>query len=233
MDSYTLDAYTVIPIDETTWAIDEGMVKSYLLAGSERALLIDTGNGAGDLRKVVDTLTQKPVMLVNTHADGDHTGCNDQFDAPYLHPSEFTYFEERNPWKPHLPIPDNAKLYLGDRWVEVLLIPGHTCGSIALLDEERRYLFCGDMISESPIFMFGPQRSMFAYYASMDRLARQSEYFDKIFPAHGPMPLSPEIIQRLMECCEAAIAGKIEGEAPPFDVPARLYTKDGVGFLLQ
>ena len=228
-----MDAYKVIEIDESTWAIDEGMVKSYLLAGKERAMLIDSGNGAGDLRQLVSSLTGRPVMLVNTHADGDHTGCNDQFDTPYLHPSEFAYYEERNPGKAHLALPDTAKVYLGDRWVEVLLIPGHTCGSIALLDEERRYLFSGDMVSVSPIFMFGAQRSMLAYYSSLARLSRRAEDYDKIFPAHGPMPLEPEIITRLMDCCEAALAGKLEAQDPPFPVPAKVYSLNGVGFLLK
>ena len=228
-----VDAYQVIQIDDSTWAIDEGMVKSYLLAGKERAMLIDSGNGAGDLKSLVKSLTDRPVMLVNTHADPDHMGCNDQFDTPYLHPSEFAYYEERNQGKAHLALPDNAKVYLGDRWVEVLLIPGHTSGSIAILDEERRYLFSGDMVSESPIFMFGPQRSMLAYYASMERLRRQAEFFDKIYPAHGPMPLEKEIITRLMDCCEAALAGKLEAREPPFPIPAKLYSLNGVGFLLQ
>jgi glyoxylase-like metal-dependent hydrolase (beta-lactamase superfamily II) len=228
-----MGAYKVIQIDDSTWAIDEGMVKCYLLAGKERALLIDTGNGVGDLKALVSSLTDRPVMLVNTHADGDHTGCNDQFDTPYLHPSEFSYFEERNPGKAHLALPDNARVYLGERWIEVLLIPGHTCGSIALLDEERKYLFSGDMVSESPIFMFGAQRSMLAYYASLERLTRQAEFFDQIFPAHGPMPLKPEIIQRLKDCCEAALAGRLEAQEPPFPLPAKLYSQDGVGFLLK
>lgn len=229
-----MDAYKVTNIDESTWAIDEGMVRSYLLAGTERAVLIDTGNGAGDLRALVSSLTDRPVMLINTHADPDHMGCNDQFDAAYLHPAEFALYEQRRPGKPHLPIPDNAKLYLGGRWVEILLIPGHTCGSIAILDEERRIIFTGDMVSESPIFMFGAERSMHAYYASMERLARQSEFFDKIYPAHGPMPLDPEIIGRLMSCCEAALADRLEPADPPFGgIPAKLYSQDGVGFLLQ
>ncbi len=228
-----MDAYKVIKIDDGTWAIDEGMVKCYLLAGNERAMLIDSGNGAGDLKALVKSLTDRPVMLVNTHADGDHTGCNDQFDTPYLHPSEFAYFEKLNPGKAHLALQDNAKVYLGDRWIEVLLIPGHTCGSIALLDEERRFLFSGDMISESPIFMFGEQRSMLAYYASLERLKRQAEFFDYIYPAHGPMPLKPEIIGRLADCCEAALAGKLEAGDPPFPMPAKLYSQNGVGFLLK
>ena len=228
-----MDAYQVIRIDDSTWAIDEGMVKCYLLAGRERALLIDTGNGAGDLMSLVKSLTDKPVTLVITHADPDHMGCNDQFDAPYLHPSEFAYFEEQRPGKAHLALPDGARLDLGDRWVRVLLIPGHTCGSIALLDEERRWLFTGDMVSQSPIFMFGAQRSMPAYCASLERLALQADSFDKIYPAHGPMPLETEIIARLRECCEAALAGKLEAKEPSFPMPAKLYTLNGVGFLLK
>ena len=225
--------YKVIPIDESTWALDEGMVRSYLLAGTERAMLIDTGNGTGDLASVVRSLTDKPEMLVNTHADPDHIGCNDQFDAPCMHPAEFACFEERNPGKPHLALLDNSKVYLGDRWVEILLIPGHTCGSIALLDEERRYLFSGDMVSESGIFMFGAGRSMAAYYSSIRRLQRQAEFFDRIYPSHGPMPLEPEVLSRLLECCDAIAAGKVEPEEPPFKMPAKLYRYNGVGFLLQ
>ncbi len=228
-----MDAYQVVKIDESTWAIEEGMVRCYLLAGTERAMLIDSGNGAGDLRSVVESLTNKPVMLVNTHADGDHTGCNDQFDPPYLHPAEFASFEERNPGKPHLPIPDNARLYLGERWVEVLLVPGHTCGSIALLDEERRYLFSGDTVAASPMFMFGRERSLYAFRASLERLQRQAEYYDKIYPAHGPMPQAPEILDRLLRCVDACLTDRLEGQEPPFPMPAKVYGLDGVGLLLQ
>ena len=227
-----MDAYKVIEIDESTWAIEEGMVRSYLLAGSERAMLIDSGNGAGDLAKVVKSLTDRPVMLVNTHSDPDHTGCNDQFETPYMHPSEFALYEERNPGKQPLAIYDNAQIYLGGRYVEFLLIPGHTPGSIAVLDEQRKYIFTGDMVSESPIFMFGAGRSMYAYYFSMERLARNMDYFEKIFPAHGPMPLEREVIGRLMDACEAALGGKLEAQEPPFPIPAKLYSQNGVGFLL-
>jgi hypothetical protein len=89
------------------------------------------------------------------------------------------------------------------------------------------------MVSESPIFMLGEQSSMLAYYASLARLSRQAENFDKIYPAHGPMPLEPEVITRLMDCCEAAIAGKLEAREPPFPVPAKLYSQNGVGFLMK
>ena len=52
------------------------------------AVLIDTGCGIGDLRKAVAGVTDKPVVVVNTHTQLDHLGSNRQFDeiAMFDHP---------------------------------------------------------------------------------------------------------------------------------------------------
>jgi glyoxylase-like metal-dependent hydrolase (beta-lactamase superfamily II) len=55
-------------------------VISYLVLGEERAALIDTGNGIGDIRSLIDELTDLPIVVVNTHAHGDHVGGNWAFD---------------------------------------------------------------------------------------------------------------------------------------------------------
>lgn len=44
----------------------------YLVEGAEKAVLIDTGVGVGDLRSVVDGLTDKPVTVLITHGHVDH-----------------------------------------------------------------------------------------------------------------------------------------------------------------
>lgn len=54
-------------------------VKSYLIVGMERALLLDTGMGVGDIRAVVRELTALPIVVVNSHAHWDHVGGNWQF----------------------------------------------------------------------------------------------------------------------------------------------------------
>ncbi len=46
----------------------------WLVEGREKALLVDTGLGLGDLRGEVEALTDKPVVVVNTHGHGDHSG---------------------------------------------------------------------------------------------------------------------------------------------------------------
>jgi len=55
-------------------------VISYLITGADRALLFDTGNGMGDIKAIVDQLTNKPVSVLNSHTHFDHIGGNYQFD---------------------------------------------------------------------------------------------------------------------------------------------------------
>ena len=50
---------------------------------------MDTCTGCGDLRKVVETLTDKPFVVVNTHSHLDHCGGNFQFDRILLNEREF------------------------------------------------------------------------------------------------------------------------------------------------
>jgi glyoxylase-like metal-dependent hydrolase (beta-lactamase superfamily II) len=47
---------------------------SYLVSGEERAALIDTGNGIGDIASVVAELTELPVTVLLTHEHPDHFG---------------------------------------------------------------------------------------------------------------------------------------------------------------
>jgi glyoxylase-like metal-dependent hydrolase (beta-lactamase superfamily II) len=58
-------------------------VISYLILGSERALLLDTGLGIGDIAALVAELTDKEVAVINSHTHYDHVGGNHSFDTIY------------------------------------------------------------------------------------------------------------------------------------------------------
>ncbi len=58
-------------------------VISYLIIGSERALLFDTGLGIGDMRRLVDELTDRDIVVLNSHTHYDHVGGNHAFDRIY------------------------------------------------------------------------------------------------------------------------------------------------------
>lgn len=53
---------------------------STLIIGKEKAFLVDTGCGIGNIRKAVEEVTDLPVMVVNTHSDNDHIAGNHLFD---------------------------------------------------------------------------------------------------------------------------------------------------------
>jgi glyoxylase-like metal-dependent hydrolase (beta-lactamase superfamily II) len=59
-----------------------------LIIGEQKAVLIDTGCGIGNLCQAVETITSQPVMVINTHTHLDHLGSNRQFDeiAMFDHP---------------------------------------------------------------------------------------------------------------------------------------------------
>lgn len=54
-------------------------VISYLILGSRRALLFDTGLGAGKISAVVTRITPLPVTVINSHTHFDHVGGNAEF----------------------------------------------------------------------------------------------------------------------------------------------------------
>ena len=56
----------------------------YLAEGRERALLVDTGTGIGDLKGYLETLTDKPLTIAMTHGHVDHVQGVSQFDEYYL-----------------------------------------------------------------------------------------------------------------------------------------------------
>ncbi|MDN3956017.1 MBL fold metallo-hydrolase [Sporolactobacillus laevolacticus] len=95
------DWFTVKKIDSQTFAISEyghwEHVHSYLLIGHERAALIDTGLGIGNLRSVVDQLTKLPVIVLTTHVHWDHIGSHGLFNKIYVHTKEKDWLENGIP----------------------------------------------------------------------------------------------------------------------------------------
>lgn len=60
-------------------------VSSYLVQGERRAVLIDSGLGIGNIRRVVEELTDREVLVVNTHYHFDHSGGNHLFPRIAIH----------------------------------------------------------------------------------------------------------------------------------------------------
>lgn len=224
--------YEVIQIDSSSWRIEDTKVRAFLFTGTEKALLVDSTTGSGDLAAVVRELTSLPVMLVNTHADEDHIGCNTQFSETHMHPAEFAYYAEmRKPGSARpLPLQDGEVIDIGGRQFETILIPGHTYGSIALLDRANRLLVSGDAISSTPVFIFGRMRNLEAFQVSLRRLQSMGDAFDIVYPSHGVFPIRKNQIDNELACADRLQRGELAPMEPPFPMPAKMYRSDDAGF---
>ena len=78
---YRLDPRTLVIYEDGQF--DENV--SYLVMGSKRAALIDTGDNLGDIRELVRKLTTLPVFVVNTHRHMDHIGGNYLYDEVWAY----------------------------------------------------------------------------------------------------------------------------------------------------
>ena len=146
----------------------------YVLEGPEKAMLIDTGFGIGDLKSLVEKLIgDKELIVVNTHAHYDHCYGDSQFEKVYCHEYEvdnltkkrdphiwdylfdeegkpqFTYFEKEDIVPFHefeiIGVPDGYTWDLGDGYlVELVHLPGHTPGMSAFYDLHNQDIFIGD-----------------------------------------------------------------------------------------
>ena len=93
--------FTIEQIDRDTFSISEYKhweeTHCYLLCGEKYAILIDTGLGVSNIRKIVDSLTKLPVMTVTTHVHWDHIGGHKYFDNIAVHEAEKDWLSVRFP----------------------------------------------------------------------------------------------------------------------------------------
>jgi glyoxylase-like metal-dependent hydrolase (beta-lactamase superfamily II) len=70
-------------------------VISYLVLGSRRALLFDTGMGIAKISDIAARLTKLPVTVLNSHTHFDHVGGNAEFSDIFEEDTPFTRDNEK------------------------------------------------------------------------------------------------------------------------------------------
>lgn len=222
-----------IKINENTWRFEDSGVRFFLLAGENKALLIDSGMQVHNAKEIAEGLVNVPVELLNTHADMDHVGSNEEFASFYMNPAEASnYYNTQKRTGTIIPVTDGDVIDLGGRELEIITLPGHTPGSIAVLDKNNRVLISGDPIQDGNIFMFGVQREMHAYLLSLEKLEKYKDRFDTIYPSHGSFPVTPELITDLHDGAARILAGEVKGSDAEFHgMKIKRYDVGAAGFL--
>ncbi len=79
--------FAVEQVEASTWLVGEpGHVNCFLVEGTERSVLVDTGLGIADIGAAARQLTDKPLLVANTHGHSDHRGGNWRFADVAAHP---------------------------------------------------------------------------------------------------------------------------------------------------
>ena len=111
------------------------------------------------------------------------------------------------------PLRDGQVIRVGEYELQTVLVPGHTPGSISLLDKEHRCLIGGDPIQEDGrIFMFGVHRDMEAYITGLQHVWKRESEFDVIYPSHAKLCVEKDIIPKLIRGAKDVMDGKVEGK---------------------
>lgn len=220
----------------------------YLVCGSQRAALIDTGSGAGSLRNYVETLTDKPVIVLLTHGHVDHAMGAPEFDAVYMNRLDDHIYGQHcdlEVRKGYLSqSPDFAKVVeedyipvasadlfhdmkegdvfdLGGSSVEIFACPGHTKGSVCMLLREERTLITGDACNTFTFLFDAYSTGLSTYEKNLTELKEKTAgRFDRIYLSHGPGREYPVILlDEVLAVCEDIKSGNVDNQ--PFEFMGR------------
>ena len=227
--------FTVEKIDNDTFAISEYKhweeTHCYLLCGTKIAVLIDTGLGIADIKQIVDSLTELPVLVITTHIHWDHIGGHKYFDNIAVYETERDWLSEKFPiplqavknnlmckpcnfpekfnindysifqGEPQRILYDKDCLDLGNRHLTVVHTPGHSPGHCCFYDPERKYLYSGDLIYSGCLDAFYPTTNPRQFLQSVRKIKRLD--IIKVLPAHHQLNIPVNIIDRI----ESAFSG--------------------------
>ena len=152
----------------------------YLLFGTDRALLIDSGAGGLKIRPTVDRVIadwrtrhrNRPIQLIvaHSHSHGDHHAGDDEFrersntEVVGLQPQQVAAFFGIRDW------PNAIGRYdLGHRVLDIVPTPGHEPAHIMVYDARTRLIFSGDMLYPGRLYV--PRDRFDVFRASAVRLA--------------------------------------------------------------
>lgn len=204
-------------------------VSMFLVQGSEKALLIDTGMGIGDLKSFVEENVSTPYEVVLTHGHCDHAGGAVQFENVYLNEKDFG-LEKWHATREHrisdvfngpFPVPEgiteadfvpqrtapytalnpDTVFDLGECTVAFIEVSGHTQGCLVPLIKEDRVMIIGDALGENTLMHFRESTSVETYRRSIEKLLAVQDDYTLLIRFHGQGASQHRILQDMHDLC--------------------------------
>jgi hydroxyacylglutathione hydrolase len=158
----------------------------FLLFGSDRVLLLDTGSRRGNLAPQIQLTVHRwllrnhrasiPLIVVHTHSHSDHVAGDAELQAlddpniPVTYVAPTVEANQKFYGIAHWP-EDSGAVDLGNRIIDVLAIPGHDAAAVALYDRQTAILFTGDSVYPGRLYI----RDLSAFENSNRRMLRFTE----------------------------------------------------------
>lgn len=184
------DDLTISKLEEKVWVVETtDKTTMYIIEGKDKAMLIDTGTNCKKLDEVVKRITQKPLYVVITHAHVDHAGNMNFFEDVYLHLDDTVLLSRIEPYSGTIHYINDGDFFdLGGKQIEVKHMPGHTPGSIVLLDKKSGNCFSGDAFGSGMVWLqLWPFSTMRTYISSCEKMEQlMNEGISKIYCGHYP-----------------------------------------------
>ena len=243
--------YTIDRKDRTAYISDEILPgvrmirdsendKMFLIRGTRKAVLIDTGMGQGALKEYVAQFTGGlPVEVILTHNHPDHIGQADQFiegSVEYIGEADRPSVAQRlgRAAKPEVVdqnlkvAKDGDRIDIGGRQLTIVEAPGHTKGSIVILDEQTGVLFSGDAFGSNnptvPDALWMQSGPPLDDYLSSIRVTRAKlrGKVKFVLTGHNDVPLKGERYLDNLEAASQSLVDKGESVLIPSYRPAGL-----------
>ena len=240
---------------DNVWQFTEGEepyfdVNAYLIIGEKSALLVDALQSETGLLDEIKKLTDKPLEVFITHGHRDHAGnaSRELHDAGIpiymshrdcdLLKGMADYGLERD-WL--IDLPPGHVFDLGSCRFEILLVEGHSSGSMAALDKEHQLLFSGDSIGSGHFWMQLPFCSpLHVFRDALEKLAAVCTDCPDllVFPGHrsqSPVQLTGQYVKDTLYITNGLVDGSLKGEpaSMPWHNGEMKFAKIGYGQMIS
>ncbi len=200
-----------------------------LVVGSEKALLFDTTCGVENIKKYAETITQKELIVVNSHGHLDHCGGDRYFEQAYMSRADWPLTAAYDRKLPNLPaeiqeiqkslnvwseehlqeICEQDVIDIGNKKFRVIALPAHTPGSIGLYCEEDSLLLSGDALTPNICMFFPESLTGEDYLKTLDKISRLNL---KCFTTgHHFRMMDMQILEKYDACARQYLEQKVKG----------------------
>lgn len=212
---------TIMQVKDNMWVIEtDDKTTMYLVEGTQKAMLIDVGTKTRHLDSIIRMITKKPLVVMITHAHQDHAGNIGFFDEIWMHAADTVLMA--GPYKGLIHFVEDGDIFdLGGTHIGVVHMPGHTPGSIVLIDRKSGICYSGDSFGSNHVWLqLKPLSSMQTYLNSCLRMEKLMDGgISDIYCGHYPYvkkAFDKSYIVSMRELAEGLVNGTAPG-AEPYD----------------